>query len=245
VERVQLRIGTDGSLTELSSVPVPSDGYVCVGRRPQGYIAARRNPARGALGRHFARSAELEAASVAAFEVIAAELQQYGAPRELIAAAQLAAADEVRHAEAMARLARRFGEVPRAPRIRSLSARSLEVFALDNATEGCVRETFGALVGHHQAAVARDAEIAEVMTEIAEDETRHAALSHRLARWCDRQLTAAQRQRVAAGRAAAVTTLLRELAADEPDCETRELAGMPDAATSAKLLSYSAAAGCV
>ncbi|HKP56311.1 MAG TPA: hypothetical protein VJV78_06315 [Polyangiales bacterium] len=242
-ERWELQIHTDGEFFVTSKEPLPGKG-VCIGRRPEGYVATRTNLGRRALGRHFARNAELEAASVAAFEVIARELEHYGAPRELIAAARLAAADEVRHARATARLARRFGGVPRAPRIRSLPVRSLEIFALDNATEGCVRETFGALVGHHQAAMARDAEITDVMSGIAEDETRHAALSHRMARWADQQLTAAQRARVAEARAAATITLLRELAADEPESELRELAGLPDAATSTKLLCYSAAAGC-
>jgi hypothetical protein len=46
------------------------------------------------------------------------------------------------------------------------------------------RETFGALLGHDPAATARDPEIAALMREIAEDETRHVAsltqeLSHR------------------------------------------------------------------
>jgi len=242
-ERWELQIHADGEFWVSSKEALPKSD-ICVGRRPEGYVATRTNLGRRALGRHFARSAELEAASVAAFEVIARELEQYGAPRELIAAARLAAADEVRHACATARLARRFGGVPRAPRIRPLPARSLEVFALDNATEGCVRETFGALVGHHQAAMARDAEIAEVMSGIAEDETLHAALSHRMARWVNQQLTAAQRERVAAARAASATTLLRELAVDEPDAEMRELAGLPDTATATKLFCYSAAAGC-
>jgi hypothetical protein len=114
--------------------------------------------------------------------------------------------------------------------------RSLESFARDNATEGCVRETFGALIGHYQAATARDPEIAVLMRGIAEDETRHAALSHRIARWVEPKLTAAGRHRIAAARIAAVATLFRGLEQSQPAATLCERAGVPDAVTATLLL---------
>jgi demethoxyubiquinone hydroxylase (CLK1/Coq7/Cat5 family) len=59
------------------------------------------------------------------------------------------------------------------------SARSLEAIALDNVSEGCVRELYGALVATYQARVARDPEVRAVVTRIAREETQHAALSLR------------------------------------------------------------------
>jgi P-aminobenzoate N-oxygenase AurF len=234
-ERVDLRIRTDGKLVELSSVQLPSTD-VCVGRRPPGLVAARQCDAYSPLARHFAAIAELEAASVAAFETIARELEEYGAPAGLIAEARSAAADEVRHARATARVARRFGATPRAPRVVAHPTRSLEVFATDNATEGCVRETFGALVGHYQAATARDPEVAALMARIAEDETRHAALAQSIARWGTPRLTTAARERIAGARAEAIAMLLSEIASNEPAPAVRALAGVPDGATATALL---------
>ncbi len=78
--------------------------------------------------------------------------------------------------------------------------------------EGCVRETFGALVGHHQALHARDAEVREVMTRIAEDETRHAALSWDIARWASERLSSAELEALREARREAVATLREEVA---------------------------------
>jgi hypothetical protein len=48
---------------------------------------------------------------------------------------------------------------------------------LDNAVEGCVRETFGAAVGLWQAKQAGDAKVAKAMRQIAPDELIGARLS--------------------------------------------------------------------
>ena len=62
-------------------------------------------------------------------------------------------------------------------RTRSRAPRRPVEIARENAEEGCVRETFGALLAAHQAAYACDPEVREVMTRIAGDELRHAALA--------------------------------------------------------------------
>jgi hypothetical protein len=127
----------------------------------------------------------------------------------------------------MGRLARRFGGTPVAPRVESGPPRALEAVALENAVEGCVRETFGALLATFQAKTARDPEIAECMRAIARDETRHAALSWEIGRWAWERLGAAARADLVARCREAIRSLR-----DDPDaCLARELAqtaGLPD-----------------
>ncbi|HEX7664753.1 MAG TPA: hypothetical protein VF407_09585, partial [Polyangiaceae bacterium] len=130
------------------------------GRRPEGLAAPRRaNGAHtSAIGLYFAEMAHLEGASVHAFRSLESELVAHGAPVDLVAAACRAAEDEVRHAQETARLAHRHGATP--PEVvvaKAEAVRTLEAIALENAVEGCVRETFGALVATWQAAHAADA----------------------------------------------------------------------------------------
>src|SRR5207244_884717 len=117
------------------------------GRRPAGLVAPSRSGRGGdEVGAYWARAAHLEAASVHAFRTLAADLHAYGAPRRLVEAASRAAGDEVRHARACATLARRHGSSPVPVVVRSPPSRSLVEIAEENAVEGCVRETWGALV---------------------------------------------------------------------------------------------------
>jgi hypothetical protein len=233
LDLVQVHVTADGTVTELSREGIPQTGNVCVGRRPEGLIA---QPARGEtpIGAHFAAMAELEAASVHAFERLAEELRALGAPTRLIAAACEAARDEVRHAQRVGAIAQRYGALPNTPRIAARPLRDLEALALDNAVEGCVRETFGAAVGCMQAVAARDPELRQAMHDIAADETRHAVLARELDTWLLPQLTEAARARVAAARSAAVRALENELQ-HEPDHTLRELAGLPDSQQAALL----------
>jgi hypothetical protein len=107
--------------------------------------------------------------------------------------------------------------------------------AVENAVEGCVRETYGALVATWQARHARDAEVAAAMASIAADETRHAALSWALAEWIEPKLDARARRRVGRARARAVRDLYRELAR-EPRAALVEALGVPRAARARALL---------
>jgi hypothetical protein len=167
------------------------------GRRPAGLrdaAPARRGDAVGAV---LADTARLEAASVHAFRRLGAELTSMRAPRSLVRAAARSARDEVRHARVMSRLARRHGGVPaRVTLERPRRARSLEAFAIENAVEGCVRESFGALVAARQASHAPDRELARAMGSIASDEARHAALAWAIARWVRPRLSAGAQARL-------------------------------------------------
>jgi hypothetical protein len=174
----------------------------CIGgRRPAGY-RARQAPASTLVGEHFAGMAALEAASVVAFRRLSGELSRNRAPRALVRGCLRAARDEIRHARNTSALARRYGAVPLGGDIEPEAPRSLE------ALEGCVRETFGALVAHWQAHEAGDPVVRAVMKRIARDETRHAALSWAIDAWARSRLDRAARDRVTAARTAAARALV-------------------------------------
>lgn len=205
-----------------------------IGRRPAGLVLASGARATSALGDHFARMSELEAASVVAFERLARELVQHAAPRSLIRAADRARRDEIRHAALTEKIARRFGGEPAATSIEAPRSRSVQEIARENAVEGCVRETYGALVAHFQARRAQDPEIAAALAEIAEDETRHAALGWAVARWADSRLSKAERRNVERRRQKSVPSLEREI--QEPARALVALAGLPKAREERRLL---------
>jgi hypothetical protein len=220
---------TDGGTTWASGEPARIGCGICagVGRRPEGLEEPAACDAESELGDYFARAAHLESASVHAFRALVDELQALGAPASLVKMAGRSAEDEVRHARATRRLARRFGGVAPRVRVRRPARRALLEIAIENAVEGCVRETFGAMVASWQAANAVDARIRRSMARIAEDETRHAALAWALARWIEPKLDEAGRARVARARARAVKDLLRE--AESPPATTLvSTAGLPN-----------------
>lgn len=80
-----------------------------------------------------ARAAHDEAASVHAFLALHRELARHGAPRDLLAAVLLAAADETRHAAAVAALARAHGGPHLAPTLTPIAPRDLLAIAVENA----------------------------------------------------------------------------------------------------------------
>jgi hypothetical protein len=189
VETTLYRLGVSSSadVTELESEVIESESGVCIGRRPSCLVRRR---ARGAtpLGAYFASVAHLESAAAIAFGELARELAHHGAPAELVTRARRSEADERRHAIAMRALARRYGGRPVRARSAVRAPRSLEAIALHNASEGCVRESFGALVGLWQAHSARDPRVRGIMQRVAREELRHAELSLDLDRWARAKL---------------------------------------------------------
>jgi rubrerythrin len=202
-------------------------GPCAVGRRTEGLSDARFG-ALGAVARYLAEAAYLEAASIEAFDRMARELAAHGAPESLIAAARRSARDEARHARQMRKLAQRAGARVPACAVEPRAVRSLEAMAVENAVEGCVRETFGAVVGLHQAERANDPTLRRTLRRIARDETRHAELSWAVARWLDLQLDESARGRVRGARDGAIETLSREVAT-EPDRTLETELGLPSA----------------
>jgi hypothetical protein len=186
------------------------------------------------VGRYFTEVAHLEAASVVAFRAIGRQLAVYDAPASLRRAARRATRDEIAHARITRTLAERFGGRYVPPRVTAKPAPSLETIASENATEGCVRETFGALLATYQAEHATDPQVRRAMRRIARDETRHAALAWRIASWAENRLDTAAKERVRAARQASIETLLRELDYKVSESLTT-VAGVPSGTQAQKL----------
>jgi hypothetical protein len=207
----------------------------CTGRRPQG-LDGSNTCAPSTLGGYFAEVACLEAASVDAFRILTEDLLLFGAPKKLVQAARRAKRDERRHVRVTGALARRFGAIPRKPRISEPRPRKLIDVAIENAVEGCVRETFGALLAHWQAGHAEDPQVRATMKRIARDETRHSALAWQTHRWLCSRLESPERHRV--------IEMMRETAREiserhiQPTSELERGAGMPGRAASAALVLF-------
>ena len=203
------------------------------GRRPQGLGAIPPQPT--SLGEYFARCAFLEAASVPAFRRLARELRALGAGDALVASAERAARQEVRHARQMTHFARRHGAMPAHPRVARMGLRDARSVALENAVEGCVREAYGALVARWQAERVVDPELKRALTSIARDEMEHAAIAWQVAAWLEPRLTAAERREVDDARRQAIEALRGELAEDPPASLSNAI-GLPNACEAVRLL---------
>lgn len=181
----------------------------CIGgRRPPGADLDQEKTARSAAGAWFAGLAELEEASVYAFVWLGLELERLGAPTELVARCTSAAADEVHHAHAVARLAKRYGaDLEPAPTPTLPAQRSLQEVAMENAREGCVRETYGALVAVWQSKHSTDPMVRSVMSQIAVDESRHAELSADIDAWARTVLSELDCSALDSAKSKAVATL--------------------------------------
>jgi len=229
VDETAYRVTADGTITQVGQVRVSEikNDYGCpvAGRKPAGLAACA--PSRGDVsGGYFAKMAHLEAASVVAFAHMVSELRAHGAPAALIARAEAAILDEERHAVTIGALAAAHGAAVPAVEVAPMAVRSLLEMAIENRREGCVRETFGALVAHYQAAASTERPVREAMRGIAADETEHAALSWDLDAWFATRLTADERARVEAAGSEAVRGLEDEcrLSLDE---EARTVVGLP------------------
>jgi hypothetical protein len=99
----------------------------------------------------------------------------------------------------MTSLARRHGAIPASvvDSKRALPLRSLEEVALENALEGCIRETYGAWIAWRQSREADDLEYRATMRRISADELRHAQLAWDIHAWAMKQLPALERNHIA------------------------------------------------
>jgi hypothetical protein len=197
----------------------------CTGRWTAGIAAPALSSNGRSIGEYFARAAYFEGASVHAFERLAAELTVHAAPAHLVNAARRAADDERRHARSMEALARRFDVEPTWPEGPQLPARTLLDMACENVAEGCVRETYGAVLGLMSANRAADPEVRATMRPIAEEECQHADLSWRVAAWTATRLDDAGQKAVSRAMAEAAANLLSEGGDEAP-----AVAGMPSVA---------------
>jgi hypothetical protein len=204
------------------------------GRRPQNLRPMARST-HAQVGDYLARSAHLEAASVIAFEQLARDLALLGAPAQLIADCRDAAREEVEHARVIGALARARGAAPSEVELGVQRTPSVFALALENVIEGVVRETYGALQAIVRARTAAAPDVRAAMAQIARDEASHAALSARIAVWCDTQLSPDERAQVAVAKRTALAELRRELA-HEPTPALRDQLGLPPSALAASLV---------
>lgn len=141
---------------------------------------------RAVLIAHWTEVARLEHASVASFARHTLELMALGAPADLLSEVQRAAADEVRHAQLAFGMIAALGGGECGPgplSVDDMGPRLDPVEVLRGLIEeGCIGETLGAAEAR-MAAERAVGPIAQVLAEIAEDETRHALLAWRTARW--------------------------------------------------------------
>ena len=186
------------------------------------------------LGALFGAMAALEAESIPAFEALADALVAHGAPARLQRAARRAADDERRHTLAMGALAAAHGATVPTVTAPARATPTLVELARDNAVEGCVRETFGALVALWQAERAADPTVRATMRDIARDELRHAALGWQIDAWAHAGLTPDGRAEVARAKRVAVAELRAALG--PADAAVVERAGFPSHQQALRLL---------
>ena len=195
---------------------LPEAGYYltcgkgCIGRLHDGArkdAATTCEPLHETAADFLADAARLEAASVDAFEIIATELAAFGAPAELVAAARRAAREERRHARIVGVLATTRGASLRKPAATERRVRDLRAFAIENAVEGCVRETYGAALATFQSERALAPDVRDAMRSIASDESSHAALSFAIDAWTKSRLDESDRRDVDHARDSAIAAL--------------------------------------
>lgn len=187
-----------------------------------------------ALGDYLAREARMLRASAATFCSLSDALFAAGAPCALTGRAACAAGDRARHAELVTRLASRYGGRRGHLRITKTKPQTLLEIALDNAAEGCVRDTYAALLASWQSGHARTRSISNMMATIARDGTRHAALAWALSDWVVPQLSQRDQARVRRARLDAVARL--EHSARDPVPSLVRRAGLPTRAEQRALI---------
>jgi len=232
--RWTLLIRPDGSIEVVDEEDLGASMIAC-GRRPVGLLSDGRAATDSRVADYFAACVHLEGAAVHAFETMTLELLHHGAPRALVDAAQQSAAEERHHTALASVLCQRAQAPEPTPRLDDVVMRDLLAMARENVIEGCVRETFGALLAHYQAQHAQDPKVADAMRTIAQDETRHAALAWELERWIEPQLTVAERKHLDTIKRSAVAQLAREMAQPMPAELIRD-AGLPPVEVAAAML---------
>ncbi|MBA2319533.1 MAG: hypothetical protein H0V89_00120 [Deltaproteobacteria bacterium] len=205
--------------------------FVCEGRH-HACIERRTASPGDDLGAYFAGAWLSETTSVQAFLALAAELERLGAPETLVARARTSALDEIVHARLIAGFAAEQGATLGHAVFRRIPDRDPLSLAIENAVEGCVRETFAAFVASHQSCAAAP-EYRAAYRVIAEDEVRHAELAWAIDGWLLSQLDLAGRQQVEAAREAAVQEIYDAVT---PPSAGAAAAGLPSVEASHRLL---------
>jgi hypothetical protein len=211
----------DGSLS--CTATLKFNDYCVGGRRPRAWLAERAPIT--CVQQQLDGMAEMEHVSITAFIELAAQLEAHRAPAALVARCRAAADDERRHVALLVEL----GAEPPSNVLEPTAASLIEI-ALHNAVEGCVTETWAALLARHQSEHAADPSVRRAFEQIAADEARHAQLAWELHAWFVEVLDPAAAVEVEAARAQALARLVswasqQSLAVPRA---VREALGLPD-----------------
>jgi hypothetical protein len=182
------------------STPDHSGYYIC--GRPLVVDGVHRAPAAGTAGwttpvtpsggdaesaAAWLRQGLDEHASIGSFARFTLDLLAVGAPAELVALAQQAAADEVVHARLCFGLAAALGGGTPGPGPLVLPAvppcSGLAELAVRTLLEGCLNETVATAVAIAQRTTTDDPELVRVFDTLIADESRHAALAWKTVAW--------------------------------------------------------------
>lgn len=135
----------------------------------------------------WAKAGAEEHASIASFSQFLLDLMSLGAPPSLVRGTTRAIEEEVEHAQACFGIASALSESPIGPGPIELGsttlARSPEAILRSAIREGCIGEALAANLAAWSAPRASDATVRGVLSAIAEDEGRHAALAWEFVAW--------------------------------------------------------------
>ena len=142
---------------------------------------------RKVAGRFYLQTARFEHASVASFNRFALDLMKFGAPAHLVQKAQMAAMDEIRHAQSAFAIANELLSASVQPGAMNIDAHLSETlldFASAVLEEAAIQETLAVLLAAEQHRVAQDPTIKRYLEEVVREESQHAELAFETLRWC-------------------------------------------------------------
>ena len=207
--------------------PITCEYTICaVEGRGHGNILKSPRPKKDGTSHFFARAYHAEASSVAAFLQLRRELALHNAPSELLDRCIKAAKEEIIHARFMAGLAKKTNPILPCLDFGSVLNRSLFELALDNATEGCIFESYAALKAHYQANNATNSKIKRLMQRIAKDETNHAQLAWDIHHYLMKRLSAEEQKYIIQAQQEALVQL-QEQVLRESEHPQRQAVGFP------------------
>jgi len=156
-------------------------------RRNEQSIIFHNTSARRQAGTFYLESAQYEHASVASFNRFVLELMKFGAPAHLIQQAQLAAMDEIRHAQSAFAIANELLNDQFQPDKMDLTmklADNLYDFAAAVLEEAAINETLAVLLAAEQLRIVTCPMIKEYLQEVVREESQHSELAFMTLRWC-------------------------------------------------------------
>ena len=142
---------------------------------------------RSIAGQFYLEVARYEHASIASFNRFALELIKFGAPAELLQQAQMAAMDEIRHAQSAFAIANELlseNFQPNQMPIEGSLSPNLVSFAAAVLEEAAIQETLAVLLAAEQARVSQEPMITQYLLEVVAEESRHSELAWATLRWC-------------------------------------------------------------